>query len=669
MQFPIFPPDSDWTAPAMGDLPDWNRAKRVGIDLETCDPDIKKLGPGVRRDGFIAGYSFALEGGPAHYIPLRHLGGGNVDCEQGLRYLHAQLASFKGELVGANLAYDMDYLFNEVPCVSASRYSDVQVAAALLSSLHRSYSLARIAERLGLEGKDEGLLRQAAADYGNLDPKGEMWKLPARFVGPYATQDAVLPLEILQKQRRLLDEAQLEKVWKLESRLLPICVHMRARGVRVSTDRFEEIGRWCLAEEAKQLAIVKRETDVSIEVGETAQPALLDRALKALGIVCPRTRTGVASVKDSYLEALDLPATLALARARKCAKLKGTFVDGTLKHVVKDRIHATFKQMANDDGGARFGRMSCVQPNLQNQPAKDTELGDMLRSAYLPDEGCEWISVDYSAQEPRMLLHWATRFGCVGAQVAAEKFRRDPNTDSHRMMASMIFKRPEAHVTDKQRKQAKVIFLGLCYGMGSGKLAESLSLPTQRVDGGHVIAGAEAMRLLARFNEAVPYVAELDRYAQRQAKSQGFIRTLSGRICKFPLDDKGKYDWTRTALNRLIQGSSADQTKLAICKAWENGLPLQLPVHDEINMSGTRKQGRVLSEIMVDSTTLVIPSAVDMEMGPNWAAASEEKPAQVAATGNFWDDAQGVKEIEDKSIRSNFSEAENSPKPVRKEMW
>ena len=640
MQYPIFPPKSDWQKPDLSRLPQWNGAKRVGFDLETYDPTIKTLGPAVRRGGFIAGYSFCLDEGQPYYVPMRHLGGNNVDEAQAMAYLRRQLREFKGELIGANLGYDLDYVLETGCVVSARRFSDIQVAASLLSSLHRSYSMAAIAERLGIEGKDETLLRLAALRH-SIDPKADLWKLPAEYVGPYAEVDALLPMQILQRQRGLIAEAQIEKVWDLESKLLPILVHMRRHGVRLDLDRMEEIRKWTLGEEATQLAIVKRETGVEIPVGGTMLPELLDRALLALNIVAPRTRTGVPSVKDAFLEALDLPATTALARARQVAKLRGTFVEGTLAHVVNGRVHATFKQLASDDGGARFGRMSCVKPNLQNQPAKDTELGDMLRSAYLPDEDREWCSADYSAQEPRMLLHWATRFGCGGALAAAEKFRADPDTDSHRLMASMIYKRPQSAVTDKQRKNAKAIFLGLCYGMGSGKLAESLKLPTQKVDGGYTIAGAEAMLLLNRFHQAVPYVRDLDRLCQRQAKQQGFIRTLSGRLCKFPLDDKGAYDWTRTALNRVIQGSSADQTKQAIVDAWEAGLKLQLPVHDEINMSvWHRSQGLELAEIMCAAVTLVIPTKCDMEYGRNWASASEEKAGPAPVEGGFWDDAK-----------------------------
>ena len=121
-------------------------------------------------------------------------------------------------------------------------------------------------------------------------------------------------------------------------------------------------------------------------------------------------------------------------------KLRSTFIDGTLKFVVKGRVHPTLKQMANDEGGARFGRMSCVEPNFQNQPRKGEELGDMLRDCILPDEGAEWCSADYSSQEPRMLVHWAAKWGVPGAAEAKAAYIRDPHLDFHRMTASAVYR-------------------------------------------------------------------------------------------------------------------------------------------------------------------------------------------------------------------------------------
>ena len=112
LQLALFTPSSAWAAPDLNTLPSWKDARRVAIDTETRDPFLRELGPGVRRVGsYVVGYSFAIDGGPSYYIPLRHLGGDNIeDPEQGWRYLRAQAADFAGEIVGQNLSYDLDYL-------------------------------------------------------------------------------------------------------------------------------------------------------------------------------------------------------------------------------------------------------------------------------------------------------------------------------------------------------------------------------------------------------------------------------------------------------------------------------------------------------------------------------------------------------------------------------
>ena len=208
MQFPLFTTArSDWTAPRLDSLPSWEGAKRIAIDCETRDPDLKKLGPGAGRrpDSYITGISFAIEDGPGGYLPIRHEGGDNLPVEGVLAYLRAQASVFTGDIAGANLPYDLDYLAGDGIELNRVRYfRDIQIADPLICELHDSYSMQAIAERWGLPGKDEATLRAAAVDY-KIDPKEDMWRLPARFVGEYAEEDTRLPLNILRRQERELN--------------------------------------------------------------------------------------------------------------------------------------------------------------------------------------------------------------------------------------------------------------------------------------------------------------------------------------------------------------------------------------------------------------------------------------------------------------------------------
>jgi len=626
LQLPLFAPTSTWKAPKMSDLPSWKGARRVAIDCETRDPNLKKLGPGVRRpDSYVVGMSFAIEDGEAFYLPFRHEGGGNLPEEQVLGYLREQGGDFKGDIVGANLQYDLDYLAQEGVTFNPRFFRDVQIAEPLLDELQRSYSLNAIAQRYAIPGKDQDLLEQAAQAYG-VSPKGDLWQLPAEYVGPYAEQDVRLPLRLLDKQERRIDEEGLWEIYDLESSLLPVLVKMRRRGVQIDFNRLEYIEQWSAAEEATALAEVKRLTGVSIEVGDVWRAEPLARVLEEIGIKVPATpKTGRPSVTAALLDSIEHEAAGLLRRARKINKVRTTFANSVRQHQVNGRIHCTFNQLrqTKEDGaesGGRFGRLSSSDPNLQQQPGKrDPEIGLLWRKVYVPDEGAQWACLDFSQQEPRWLVHYAEKQNCIRAHAAAERYREDRTTDNHQMMADL---------TGLPRQQAKQIFLGLCYGMGGGKLCAQLGLPTEsiyssRLDKQIDIAGPEGAAILDRFDQEVPFVRELTKMCAEVAKERGWIRTVLGRKCRFPKGEGGAFDWTHKAVNRLIQGSSADQTKQVMVNADKEGYPIQLQVHDELDLSVPDKEyAQGLAEIMMNSVECNVPHQVDVEIGPNWGELS-----------------------------------------------
>jgi DNA polymerase I-like protein with 3'-5' exonuclease and polymerase domains len=644
MQLPLFKPEIDWEPPKISELPSWKGAGRVSVDVETKDPQLKTLGPGVRRDGYVVGISFAIEDGPSAYVPIRHAGGDNVESpEHALAYFRDQAKVFSGDICGAQLQYDLDYLAQEkIVFRSARWFRDCQIAEPLLDELQFSYSLENIAARRGLPGKDETLLLEIAKICG-VDPKKDLWKLPARYVAGYAVQDAKLPLQLLRRQEREIDEQELWEVYNLESRLLPVLVKMRRRGVRVDFDKLEQVEKWALEEAQQCLDRVRVETLVQIAVEDVMKAAALAPALQAIGVKVPRTvESGQYSIDKDFLASLKHPVADALNRARKVAKLRTTFAASVRKHAVGDRIHCTFNQLRKtDDGtgedkGARYGRLSCVDPNLQQQPSRD-DFADMWRSIYIPDDPDSfWASNDYSQQEPRWLVHYAEdchenprilRFNCPSVVAAAEKYRNDPLTDNHTMMARIIYglgDKEEPSYT--QRFNAKIIFLGLCYGMGGAKLARSLGLPTKRIENrrGRMIevAGDEAQAVLDLFNRRVPFVRQLAKLCEKKAARTGYIKTVSGRHCRFPaknVDGSGGYDWIHKACNRLIQGSSGDQTKIAMVEADKAGFRLQLQVHDELDQTVERvEQAKELAVIMRECVTARVPFRVDTEVGPSW---------------------------------------------------
>jgi DNA polymerase I-like protein with 3'-5' exonuclease and polymerase domains len=622
----LFEPISDWSPPNLDDLPSWGEFSQVGLDIETCDPDLKKLGPAVRRNGFIAGVSFAVDD-KGWYLPIAHGIGSNLSRDSVIRYLKDQAADYRGEIVGANLQYDLDYLAQYGVIFRHARIRDVQVAEALINELHDRYSLQAIAERRGFKGKDEELMDQALQEH-RFHGKGDIWKLPAKYVAPYAEQDALLPLKILAQQQQDIDEQGLQRVFDLESDLLPVLLKMRRRGVRIDFDRLTQIEQRMLDTELRLAAHINELTPLGFSHEDINKAAVVGRILEHDGTKLPRTKTGKHNVDRLVLEAMDTKLSRSLLKARRANKIRTTFVASIRRHSVDGRIHCTFNQLRKqrEDGdivGAAFGRISSSLPNLQQQPVRD-DLAEDWRCIYLPDEGGEWACLDYSQQEPRILLHWAhaaasrklMAFDTTRRVVesAVERYWNDPSTDSHSMMAEL---------TGLPRKQAKTLFLGLCYGMGGVKLAESLGLPTSTLTrrDGEVIrcAGEEALDVLSTFNKRLPYVDWLSRVCEARVKERGYLTTLSGRRCRFPKDELGNWQWTYKSLNRLIQGSAADQTKEAMVLADKAGFRLQLQVHDELDLTvETRSEAEELASMMKQAVPLSLPSKVDVEIGPNW---------------------------------------------------
>lgn len=656
-QLPLFTPDSDWVAPEMSTLPSWKDAKRVAIDCETEDPLLRKLGIGARRGGFICGVSFAIEDGPAHYLPVRHREGPNMDPNQVFAYLRRQAKGFKGVLVGAKMEYDLDYLANEGVSFAPQWFRDVQIAEPLINELKMSYSLESIANDHGLPGKDERLLREAAAAYG-VDPKAGLSRLPARFVGPYATQDAAALHPIIRKQERIIEEQDLWNVYNLESELLPVLVKMRRRGVRVSEDRLAAVEQWSRNREAELLEKIRDLTGMRIEVNTCHVSEVVAPVLAQAGYNVPRNSRGASVTKD-WMAALKGEVPDAINAARKALKVRTTFCQSVYNHMVNGRIHCTFNQLRKSDDeddadaeGAKYGRLSCVDPNMQQQPARDPEIGPMWRSIYLPEEGGLWFADDYSQQEPRMAIHFSVMAGqardergrayidhraYTKAMAAAQRYKDNPATDVHQMFADMA---------GIPRKDAKEIYLGITYGMGGAKLCRKLGLPTAYIvfdpntrerlyadsDRGKRLiaagerawegAGPEGQRLLDTVNNEVPFLKQLARSCSQRAEKLGYIKTLSGRRCRFPQTADGRYDWCHKALNRLVQGSSADQTKRAVIEVDRAGHFLQLQVHDEL--AGTvvdPAEARMIGDIMEACIPLELPSKVDVEIGQSWGEA------------------------------------------------
>lgn len=652
----------------MVDLPSWKGAKRIAIDCETRDPSIGNgLGPGDLRDGYTVGWGFAIEGGPKHYLPIRHEGGDNLPVEAALGYLREQIKDFDGEFVGANLSYDMGYGyadgFNWHP---DAKFRDVQIADPLIYELHMSYSLKNIGLRYGVEAKDESMLYDAARSMG-LDPKKGLWRLPGRYVGEYAEQDVASPLELLKLQEKVIAERGLEEVWDLETDVLPCLVRMRRRGVLIDQDRLTQIELWAENQERDSLALIKSITGVQIPFGGVWKPDALAPALEAIGMRLGKTSTGAPQIDKALLKGADHPVASAILNARKVNKMRTTFAASIRKYMINGRIHCSFNQIAREDEdgdqkGVRYGRLSAADPNMQQQPSPDRDpvIAGEWRKIFIPEPGTIWGCNDYSQQEPRWTTHFAAVMDLPKAREAALRYQNDPDTDNHEMMTRLIHgdDQVEAWLAENSpnfkvnRGYSKNIFLGLCYGEGGAKLCLDIGKPTRwahihgwgqrrvitfcdtRHDAmmlkmnagkGYIkeMAGEEGQAILDNFQTEVPYVGKLAEAATARAEQNGFVKTVMGRQLNFERKDDGTYDYTHKALNRIIQGSSADQTKYALIQMDRANIYTQLQVHDEMDgsfatVADAKVAGDIMRDCILDRTKPWVPFKVDTECGPSW---------------------------------------------------
>lgn len=644
LPFSFAVPKVDWKPPKVSELPSWADAKRICVDIESKDPHLKELGPGnFRPDSHTVGIGFAIEDGPSFYLPIRHEGGDNLDVDQVLSYVRYQAKNYTGVITGANLGYDLGFLDkDDITFNQRVRFRDVINNAVLIYELHDRYSLDAILERDGLPGKDEEVLRAFAQAYG-VDPKKGLFSLPGRAVEAYGRGDVEKPLPLLRRQERKIEEEGIQSIVDLESDVLPILVRMRKRGVRVDLDKVDKISRWAFAQESECLAKVATLTGYQLHTTDVWKAEAFAKALRAGGYQVPLTDGGKTGKQKSSVtkQFLDRCGELghALKRAREYNKLRTTFCERTKRYAINGRIHPVFHQLRNtkegssvdghdeDTKGARFGRFSCEHYNLQQEPARDDEFGEMWREVYIPEDGEFWVCSDWSQQEPRIAVHYAEILGLVGAKDFADQYRRDPTTDCHQMLAD---------VTGIPRKIVKNYFNGCIYGMGEAKLCRAIGHPTQLVNRhGKVmeVPGPTGKAIIDEFKGKVPWVSLLTREAAKRAEKVGHVWTVLGRKCNFPRDGQGNYDWTHKAFSRIGQGGAADQMKATLVAADRAGIPVRAIVHDEFDFSTSSiKQVKQLAELQRETVKFNVPMLVDSEIGTSWGSLKKVSKLEAAGT-------------------------------------
>ena len=610
----LFTPQTEWVVPE--ELKDLRGHKEIAIDLETCDPELTELGSGnVIGRGKIVGISVAVEGWAAYY-PIAHEGGGNMDKKLVLNWLQ-DLFKQDSTFIFHNAMYDVCWLRSS-GIIPPAKIVDTMIAASLVNENRWSFRLDALAKEYAGIGKDEAVLQAAAREYG-IDAKKDMWKLPSMFVGQYAERDAESTLKLWHRMKIELADQDLWTIFDTETKLFPCLVDMRFKGVRVDVEKADKIKKQLMDKENKIINKIKDLTGVSVELWAAASIAKVFDALK---LPYDRTeKTGAPSFTKNFLSNHPNEIAQGISYAREINKAHTTFIDTIVKHSHKGRIHADINQIRSDDGGTVTGRFSMSNPNLQQIPVRHKELGPLIRSLFIPEENHKWGVFDYSQQEPRILIHYAKLQRLDGINEIAQAYESG-EADFHAAVAKMA---------GIERSQAKTINLGLMYGMGKNKLMAELGLMKEAAE-----------KLIAQYHKKAPFIKQLMQAVSRRADESGRIRTLGGRVCHFDLwepitfgaglpkthaeaiKEYGpgiKRAGTYKALNRLIQGSAADMTKLSIIALSEAGIVPHIQIHDELDISvESDEHAKQIVEIMESSIKLEIPNKVDYEFGDNWGA-------------------------------------------------
>jgi DNA polymerase I-like protein with 3'-5' exonuclease and polymerase domains len=610
--------ETDWNIPS--GFPDLTGYNEVAVDLETYDPNIKTLGPGwARKDGHIIGIAVAA-GEYKGYFPMRHENGHNLDAKMVIKWIKKQMSIPEMKVIMHNATYDAGWLRAEGVEIKGE-IIDTMITGALVDENRWSFGLDAMARDYIQMRKQEKLLQAAAKEWG-VDPKSGMYKLPPKYVGAYAEQDAVATLQLWQALKIELEKQDLWSIWRLEIGLIPCLLDMRGKGVRVDLDKAEQNKRIIRKETDSLRMIIKKESGMDVDIWAAAS---IQKMFEKMNMDFPVTEKGSPSFTKSYLNSHEAMVCQALVRLREFDKADSTFIDSILRHEHNGRIHTELHSTRRDEGGTVTGRFSASNPNLQQIPARDKELKRLIRGLFIPEDGCKWGSFDYSSQEPRLLVHFAANMPDIMRDPVVDTIVEEFNTgdvDLHQMVADL------AGIT---RKQAKTVNLGIMYGMGVGKLADQLA-----------ISADEAKGLIDRHHQKVPFVKQLATAASNRAGDKGQIRTLLGRLCRFDLWEPSTFGYnkpmsfeeankkyggmgklrrafTYKALNRLIQGSAADQTKKAMLDCYEAGLTPMLTVHDELcfNVEG-QEQATQIKEIMETGVPLKVPSKIDVDIQDDW---------------------------------------------------
>ena len=572
--------------------------KTVCFDTETTSTNA--------LDAELVGISLSVKENEAFYIPMPT---GRKETEERLEILRPVFENEETEKVGQNIKYDITVLANYGIEVKGELFDTMIAHYVLQPELHHgmdylaeiylNYETIKIEELIGEKGHNQKNMR-------NISPT---------LVCDYACEDADVTLRLKNILEQEIKKERLEELfYKIEMPLVPVLAYMERNGARIDTAALKETS----ALFSKRLHEI--EENIYAQCGEPfniASPKQVgDILFGKLKIVDKpkKTKTGQYVTSEEVLAQLQNrhPVVKNILQYRGLKKLLSTYIDAlpSLVNSKSGKIHTSYNQTVT-----ATGRLSSSNPNLQNIPIRDED-GKEVRKAFVPDEGCLFLSVDYSQIELRIMAHLS------GDQNMIEDFLC--GHDIHAATAAKIYKKPIDEVTKDERRKAKVANFGIIYGISVFGLAERMNVDRR-----------EAKELIENYFETYKGVSEYIEKCKQDAKANGYVETIYHR--KRYLPDINSHNAVvrgyaeRNAVNAPIQGSAADIIKVAMIniyrrmKAEKLQSTMILQVHDELNFNVLPNEQEIVLSIvkeeMQNAFSMKVPLVADYGWGNNWLEA------------------------------------------------
>jgi DNA polymerase I-like protein with 3'-5' exonuclease and polymerase domains len=671
-------PDNGWRPPT--DFPNLSSAEWIGFDTETKDLELKTVGPGwgrsrhaSSRKAHVIGISLAAMDHWGNtgkwYFPIRHEVSPhlNMDVNSVLGYVQHVLGNPYTRKVGANIGYDIGNLGDEGITV-AGELHDIQFAEALIDN-NAYVGLDVLGWKYLQQGKTTNQLKEwvDAAYPRTGEWRSNMYRTPPNLAGPYAEDDALLPIHILKQQLPILEAEQLYYLYRLEMDMIPILHAMRRAGVYVDVDAAERLKIELEGEIKATYEAIYRDYNFALESTDSRQ---IGKLLDHVGIQYPRNKPsktvpeGTPKIEKEWLDALNHPIGEVLHDLREMEKMVGTFIGSyILNRNQNGYLYPQFHPLKGEENGTLVGRFASSDPNLQNIPAR-TKLGKRVRQCFIPEPGTKlWRKHDYSQIHYRILAHYAVDNGDGSAEKLRQSYINDPNMDYHFNVYQNVAPLmgwdtnyvlgPDGTVApmDEQsediqnnRRPIKNTNFGLLYGQQEKSLSYKLGMAPEKAKG-----------FFTAYHQGAPYVDATMKAISAEAAQYGYVTTLLGRKIRFHLWEPRGFNKERLpalpyksalaaygsfiqlaglyrAVNYKFQGSEPDIMKSGMRDLWNSGVfnyvgVPRLTVHDELDWNQIddspemEEAFRFVKHTMENAVRLRVPVKVDATKGENWGKA------------------------------------------------